>query len=191
MSVRNFVKAKSLYFLLKKDGERIRVGQIARATGASVPSLCVLVKRWRGWGFIKWWKVGEGMNWHYEYSLLAKGRAYIKKMPNWYPFYNQAVNEVESRMAEEVRRVDEAKRRLQTIAFQTPDGFYHVFSYPYQGRTDYCTKKEKPACTIVHGPSATLRIMKSYGVRPGAGTEVFEILRDLYQEYHTQYGEGY
>lgn len=177
-SPRNFIKAKSFYYLSTRNGDLVTARELCDATGGEIHSMGTLLSRWRNWKYVKWWIDGEGFFRRYKYSLMGKGRCYIKRMPDWYPFWNEAKAEVDT-------RIRERELVLKSVGFRSPDGRYHIFYAPFMpedykvldsdGESDifkYCG-------SLCRGPESALRTIKEiHGVNPSP--ELISTMRGLY-----------
>lgn len=175
-SPRNYQKAKALYFLSLHDGERLTARELCNGTGAEIHSLGVLLSRWRRWRYIKWWVTGEGFFRRYEYSLLSGGRCYLKKMPDWYKYWNEAKAEVDERL----------KQRLElkkSIGFRSQkDRKFHILYPPFRTADQHRVFDSEKAwyecgARLVRGPRCALKVLEEMGVNPSPA--IFELVSSL------------
>lgn len=175
-SPRNFVKAKTLYYLSLHDGERLTAREMADGVGASIHSLGVLLLRWRRWKYIKWWVSGEGFFRRYQYSLLSGGRCYVHKMPNWYKYWNLAKQEVDERIAQ-------SKKLKGAIGFYSRlDNKYHVLYPPFETVEQHRVFDSEPAlieygARYVRGSGCALKVLEELGVNPSPS--IIELVSSL------------
>jgi len=119
------------------------------------------------------WYKGREDDRQWLYYLTAKGRDYIKRLPDWY-----------SHLAEAAQEIDRLEK-IHNGGVAWHDGKrYQIITPPYASKEDYLVTSDHPHITLVRDPESlfkfvTFFVKKTY--RPDSWDYVIGQLLDLAQ----------
>ena len=144
----NFIKVKAL-LVISRQTKGVTSSEIAWQAGVYLKSLRVLIIRWVTWGYVsrqraRWYR-GREDDRQWLYYLTAKGRDYIKRLPDWYPH-----------LAEAAQEIDRLEKIHNGVAWY--DGKrYHIITPPFATKEDYLITTDHPQITLVGGPESLFK----------------------------------